>query len=127
MRLFPPAHTEHDHQNVSNIDNQSIGIIAGLGVVTAGLALTSAQRGSIRAIPSGIKNVALLTKGVACATAVAVPYTLHNRYVEQRIDAHISRSENSAISRTVFADRLSHFDSDNAIILGGLVSTRTCC
>lgn len=103
MRLFPPASAEPEHRHVYE-SLESIPLIAALSLL----------------IPS--KRVAIVLKCLAYGTAASIPIVVHNRYVEQRIASHFLRSENGDVPRAVFVDRLSHFDLDNAVILGGLVS-----
>lgn len=71
---------------------------------------------------SGDKKLAVVTRCLAYGTVVGVPFALHNRYVEQRTVADSLRSENAASRHTVLFDRLPHFEIDNAMIVGGLVS-----
>lgn len=109
MRLFPTRSPESDHRHVSDIEKsslKSIDIISGL----------------VCLVP-GYKRAAVLKKCFTYGTAVVVPFALHNRYVEQRIAAHSLRSENGDVPNTVYVGRLSHSDIDNAVLLGGLVSS----
>lgn len=114
MRLFPPTCSDSEHHQSSH-DHGSI--YDGLDLLAAMLG----PAGYVWAASRG-KRFAIHTKSIAYGTAVMVPFALHNRYVEQRAAAYSTRSDNMPVPRPVYVDRLSHFDVDNAMLLGGLVS-----
>jgi hypothetical protein len=123
MRLYPPAESQSTRLSDGVVGFwmwTNLGFLS-LAPVAACMSMTRKHR-----LRHGDNAFTRGVKCVAYGNAVVFPFALHVRHVEQQVAARSSRPKDAAVPRTVFVDRLKHFDIDNAILFGGMVSTLYC-
>lgn len=104
---------------------KTLGIIAGVGVASVGLVHSILLFGRIDRLRTSTNRTSLLFKcqWTAYSMAMLVPFTYHHNFIGQGKAKSPPRSEDVAAPRTVYMDRLSHFDVGGMMVTGGLVST----